>query len=435
VALTFSSTIIIVKLLSDKRELDELHGRIAVGFLIVQDIVVVIMMIVITAVGGVGDDTVLTALLSVIGKGVGLLLGIVIVTRYVLPRFLHLVASSPELLVLSSVAWAVLLAATSDWLGFSSEVGAFLAGISLASTEYREAIGARLVPLRDFLLLFFFLQLGAQLEFDDAGSQIARASVLSAFVLIGNPIIVLVIMGLMGYRKRTAFLAGLTVAQISEFSLILIALALSLGHVDSSAVGLVTVVGLITIGLSTYLILYSHPLYERLEPALSIFERSGKLRELEERPSEAYDVIVYGFGRYGSSIVDELVQERRQVLVVESDPSVVATRTPPEGAAVVYGDAEDLEFAETLPLAGTAWVLCTIAQPTPNLALLHALRHMGYDGRVALTAHTPADAERLSLAGADLVLQPFADAATHVAELLAAEAGPSRPSGQTPPTG
>jgi Kef-type K+ transport system membrane component KefB len=435
IALTFSSTIIIVKLLSDKRELEQQHGRIAVGFLIVQDIVVVIMMIVITAVGGVGDDTVLTALLSVIGKGVGLLLGIVIVTRYVLPRFLHLVASSPELLVLSSVAWAVLLAATSDWLGFSSEVGAFLAGISLASTEYREAIGARLVPLRDFLLLFFFLQLGAQLEFDDAGSQIARASVLSAFVLIGNPIIVLVIMGLMGYRKRTAFLAGLTVAQISEFSLILIALALSLGHVDSSAVGLVTVVGLITIGLSTYLILYSHPLYERLEPALSIFERSGKLRELEERPSEAYDVIVYGFGRYGSSIVDELVQERRQVLVVESDPSVVATRTPPEGAAVVYGDAEDLEFAETLPLAGTAWVLCTIAQPTPNLALLHALRHMGYDGRVALTAHTPADAERLSLAGADLVLQPFADAATHVAELLAAEAGPSRPSGQTPPTG
>jgi Kef-type K+ transport system membrane component KefB len=430
IALTFSSTIIIVKLLSDKRELEQQHGRIAVGFLIVQDIVVVIMMIVLTAIGGVGDDAVSAAVLTVIGKGVGLLAVIAFVTRYVLPRLLHVVASSPELLVLFSVAWAVSLAAASDWLGFSTEVGAFLAGVALASTPYREAIGARLVPLRDFLLLFFFLQLGAQLEFDDAGGQIARAGVLSAFVLIGNPLIVLVIMGAMGYRKRTAFLAGLTVAQISEFSLILIALGFSLGHIDSSAVGLVTVVGLITIGLSTYLILYSHPLFDRLAPALSVFERSGKIRELEERATEDYDVIVYGFGRYGSSIVHELVDAGQRVLVGEADPSIVASGEPPEGAALVYGDADDPEFAETLPLERARWVICTVAQPDPNLALLHALRHLGYAGRVGLTAHTVVDARRLELAGADAVLRPFVDAATHVAEIM--DGDPSPPAGPQP---
>lgn len=231
VALTFSSTIIIVKLLSDKREIDQLHGRIAVGFLIVQDLVVVIAMIGLTAFGQeTSDNHIGLDIAFVAGKGIALLAGIAVMMRWVLPWLLHLVARSQELLVLFAVAWAVSVASLSAWLGFSTEVGAFLAGMSLASTPYREAVGARLVSLRDFLLLFFFISLGAELEFVDAGRQLTEAVVFSLFVLVGNPLIVLVIMGLMGYPARVSFLAGLTVAQISEFSLILAALGLSLGH-------------------------------------------------------------------------------------------------------------------------------------------------------------------------------------------------------------
>lgn len=211
VALTFSSTIIIVKLLSDKREIDQLHGRIAIGFLIVQDIVVVLVMILLTAFGTAEQgDNLVADLALVLGKGVLFVGGILLAMRYLLRPALGWMARSKELLVLFALAWGVALAGLGDWLGFSIEVGAFLGGISLAATPYREAIGSRLISLRDFLLLFFFIDLGSRLDFTDAASQLMAATVLSLFVLIGNPLIVLVIMGLMGYRQRTSFLAGLT---------------------------------------------------------------------------------------------------------------------------------------------------------------------------------------------------------------------------------
>lgn len=243
VALTFSSTIIVVKLLSDKREIDSLHGRIALGFLIVQDLVVVLVMIGLSALGGGADLSRGMTLLQLGLKGGLLLLGIGAMMAFVLPKLLNHLARSQELLLIFAIAWAVALSALSEVLGFSSEVGAFLAGISLASTRYRDAIGSRLVSIRDFLLLFFFVDLGAHLNLSLLGAQIVPALVLSLFVLIGNPAIVMAIMGYMGYRKRTSLLSGLTVAQISEFSLILAALGLSLGHIDEETVGLITLVG------------------------------------------------------------------------------------------------------------------------------------------------------------------------------------------------
>jgi Kef-type K+ transport system membrane component KefB len=208
VALTFSSTIIIVKLLSDKRELDHLHGRIAIGFLIVQDIAVVLAMIALTAFDVSEGSNPMSEVVGVLVRGGALVIGLGAVMRWVLPPVVHRMAHSAELLVLFAIAWAVALAAVTDLLGFSEEVGAFLAGMSLASTPYREAIGGRLTSLRDFLLLFFFIDIGTTLEVGLASSQLVAATLLSLFVLIGNPIIVMVIMGLMRYPKRVSFLAG-----------------------------------------------------------------------------------------------------------------------------------------------------------------------------------------------------------------------------------
>lgn len=267
VALTFSSTIIVVKLLSDKRELDSLHGRIAVGFLIVQDLAVVLAMMVMSALrdsgGELAGGEVLLNMLLRIAAAIALLY---VLMRWILPRLLASIARSQELLLLFAIAWGVGLAAIGEWAGFSKEAGAFMAGFSLASTPFREAIGARLTGIRDFLLLFFFIDLGAKLEFSTLGGEVIPALLLSLFVLIGNPLIVMAIMGYMGYRRRTGLLAGLTVAQISEFSIVFVAMGISLGHVGMSALGLTTLVGIITITLSTYMILYSQPLYERLAP-------------------------------------------------------------------------------------------------------------------------------------------------------------------------
>ena len=303
VALTFSSTIIIVKLLSDKKEIDSLHGQIAIGFLIVQDIVVIIVMIVLSAIGREGESSLVYDISFTLTTSLLLVLLTIVMMKWVIPRLSFFLAKSQELLVLFAIAWAVGLAGLSEYIGFSGEVGAFLAGVSLASSPFKEVIGSRLVSLRDFLLLFFFVNLGANLNMSVIGAQISPAMVFSAFVLVGNPIIVLVIMGWMGYRKRTAFLAGLTVAQISEFSLIFAGLGLTVGHINEEIVGLITLVGLITIGLSTYLILYSYPIFNFLSPVLSVFERKKPYREemIPEFSSNRYDVLIIGLGRFGST--------------------------------------------------------------------------------------------------------------------------------------
>ncbi|SDL42023.1 transporter, CPA2 family [Geoalkalibacter ferrihydriticus] len=421
VALTFSSTIIIVKLLSDKREIDSLHGRIAIGFLIVQDIAVVLAMILLTALGAGGESgSLMLASLGVVIKGIFLLATIGLLMRYVLPRLMDQVARSQELLLLFSIAWAVMLASGGELLGFSKEVGAFLAGISLATTPYREAISSRLVSLRDFLLLFFFINLGSQLDLSVLGAQIGAALIFSAFVLIGNPIIVMVIMGIMGYRKRTGFLAGLTVAQISEFSLILAALGLTLGHIDQDTMGLITLVGLITIGTSTYMILYSHQLYEKISPLLSIFERRIPHRERDEDSSdhaEEADVILFGLGRYGRNIATNLLARHKRVLGVDFDPQIVA-ECRLQGLPVRYGDAEDPEILEHLPLHSTQWVVNATPGYEANLTLLKALQSHGFGGKVVLTAHNQSEAQRYREAGADKVLWPYVDAAEQAVDYL-----------------
>ncbi len=418
------NTIIIVKLLSDKREIDTLHGRIAVGFLIVQDILVIIAMIGLSAFGGAESSSDnWQSLFVLLIKALGLILFLGLAMRYVLPPLLHRLARSVELLMLCAIAWAVSVAIACETAGLSIEVGAFLAGISLATTNYREAIGSKLVSLRDFLLLFFFVDLGAQMELGLLGEQIVPATILSLFVLIGNPLIVMCIMGYMGYRKRTGFLAGLTVAQISEFSLILGALGVSLNHIGKDILGLITLVGLVTIGLSTYMILYSHQRYNLLEPWLSVFERATPKREqskIQTISTIPADVIVFGFGRYGSNMARHLRQRGMQVLGVDFDSRVV-THWQNQGVNIRYGDAEDPEFPATLPLSTTPWVISTISQMQVNLALLDALRHNGYAGKKAVRVHTDREAEILQASGADLILYPFVDAAKEAADLVGAE--------------
>jgi hypothetical protein len=331
-------------------------------------------------------------------------------------------ARSQELLLVFAVAWGVALAALGEWAGFSKEAGAFLAGFSLASTPYREAMNARLTGLRDFLLLFFFIDLGARLDFSTLGAELGTAVVLSLFVLIGNPLIVMAIMGFMGYRRRTGFLAGLTVAQISEFSIVFVAMGITLGHVGVPVLGLTTLVGLVTITVSTYMILYSQPLYERLAPWLSLFERCRPWRELAAEANAAdgrpVQAVVIGLGRYGSRLLRQLRAAGVNAIGVDFDPEAVhALRA--EGLPVQFGDGEDPQFLETLALAQVPWVVTTLPQWESNRALLHALQAVHYRGRLAGAARDAAHARLLAQAGLALVLNPFDDAADHAARHLA----------------
>ncbi len=422
VALTFSSTIIIVKLLSDKNEIDSLHGQIAIGFLIVQDIAAIAALVALTTFGaGIEEEgTVFFSSVLILAKGAGFLAVIGLLMKYVLPWLTHRLAESQEMLTLFAIAWAVFLGATGEVLGFSKELGAFLAGISLASTDYRDAISLRLYTLRDFLLLFFFIHLGARLDWATVGAQLGTSAVFSLFVLLGNPLIVLVIMGLMGYRRRTGFKAGLTVAQISEFSLIISAMGLSIGHITHEIMGLITLVGVVTIFASTYMILYSDPLYNFLSRPLKIFERDNPYREATIESGYAplaVDAIILGLGNYGSSLADYLLQRRKTIVGVDFDPGVLQ-KWRKKGVTVIYGDMSDPEIHEQLPLKRARWVVSTVRSKELNLSLMQHIEALGYAGKIAVTAQNQAEADLFARYGAQVVFRPFIDAAEQAADAL-----------------
>ncbi|MCJ8163461.1 cation:proton antiporter [Pontibacter sp. E15-1] len=421
VALTFSSTIIIVKLLTDKKEIDSLYGQIAIGFLIVQDLVVILIMILLSTLSK-GESASLVEDFSRTGLKGALLAGcIYLLMRWVIPAITTFLAKSQELLTLFSIAWAILLASASQLLGFSSEVGAFLAGVSLASTPFRESISARLASLRDFLLLFFFINLGAMLDLSTLEAQVPAAIVFSFFVLIGNPVIVLIIMGVMGYTKRTSFLAGLTVAQISEFSLILAGMGYNVGHISAEVVGLITLVGLITIGLSTYMILYSHILYSWLAPLLQVFERKSPYKEnvLALNTREPYKALVIGLGRFGSAIAENLRRHGINLLGVDTDPKVVK-QFREAGFDVEYGDLEDPDIFDRLPCQTAAYIINTVPDEGLAKSMLKHLRTRGYTGKILVTAKTAKSAARLRKQDADDVLVPLTMAADGIVDRLSA---------------
>ncbi|MGY6706552.1 cation:proton antiporter [Roseinatronobacter sp.] len=430
IALTFSSTIIIVKLLSDKQEIGALHGKIALGFLIVQDIFVVLAMVTLSALGvGMGDEAGSFADIALVFVGgAGMVAFVVLFIRYAAEPLLNLISRSPELMVIFAVGWAASLAAAGDMLGFGKELGGLLAGVSLASTQYREAISSRLASLRDFLLLFFFINLGASLDLSTLGDQIGPAIVLSLFVLIGNPLIVLAIMGYMGYRKRTGFLAGLTVAQISEFSLIFMAMGITIGHVGQDAMGLVTLVGLVTIALSVYMITWSHKLFEICEPWLGIFERRNAHRETEDTDGSAldrnYDFVIFGLGRYGCRIGQRLHEQGFKVLGIDFDPEALSNWRK-MGLSAAFGDATDPEFVAHMDLGAVRAVVSAVprergslTEADPQLALLHGLTSANYKGKVFLSVQQMAEADDLLKRGASVILKPFDDAADYAVRQL-----------------
>ncbi|MBO6716931.1 MAG: cation:proton antiporter [Rhizobiaceae bacterium] len=436
IGMAFSSTIIVVKMLSDKREIDALHGQVTLGFLIVQDLVVVLAMIALSALGvGTGEEGSAGQAVQVLAAGLALLAFVVVFVRFIAEPLTEYMARVPELLICFAIALAAIFAAVSDFAGLGKEIGGLMAGVALASTRYREAIGSRLAPLRDFLLLFFFVSLGAEIEIGGLGASVVPALLLSVFVLVGKPVIVMAIARLMGYRKRTGFQAGVTLAQISEFSLILAGLGMSLGHLDEDALGLVTLVGLITIAVSSYMISFSGRLYQLAEPFLGIFESAQPKREIDAdgRPAHAgNDIVLLGLGRYGTAIGMRLKRQGLKVLGVDFNPAAVK-RGRALGIDVEYGDASDPEFVRHLPLDGAKWVVSTVpvheaglVHGDTRIAIVQALKNAGFKGKVALSSHRDAEAEALKAAGADLVLEPFQDAADQAVDLLSGGKEPAR---------
>ena len=401
IALAFSSTIIIMKLLSDKNDLDKLYGKISIGFLLVQDLIAIFILIIISSVSQ--DRTVSSTLLHLVFKGVLLVTLLLLIGKYLLPKLSNFFAKSQEFLFLFSIGWGLGLASLFYFAGFSIEIGALLAGVSLSVSPYHYEISSKMRPLRDFFIILFFVLLGSQLSFSNVNQYVIPIIIFSLIILIGNPLIVLILMGLLGYNKRTGFLAGLTVAQISEFSLILVALGVEIGHLSKDILSLVTVVGLITIAGSTYFILYSDKMYPHIEKYLTIFEirKSKKNKESLKK----YDIILFGYNRIGYDFLQSFKKLKKRFLIVDYNPDVISELTKKK-IDCLYGDADDEEFLISLPLKKIKMAVSTVPDFDTNILLINTIKGINPNVITMVISHQIADANVLYERGATYVVLP-----------------------------
>lgn len=401
IALSFSSTIIILKLLSDKKEHNRLYGKISIGFLLIEDLIATTVLIGVSASTNGGLS--LHSIWVLIYKIVGLVFALTIFRALVLSRLKNLISRSQEFLFLFAIGWGLGIAALFKQVGFSLEVGALLAGVILAPLPFAQEAASRLKPLRDFFIVLFFVSIGSHLHVANVREVLPQAIFFSSLVLFGNPLIVMTIMGLSGYTKKTSFKTAMTGSQVSEFSLILLLLANGLGQVTENVVTLVTVIGLITIAISTYMITYSDSLYLVFEGALKLFERQKVRSEHEQR--RRYELVLLGYLKGGHEFLKVFQQLDKSYVVVDYDPNVIDTLES-HNAHYIYGDVTDLELLEELNLEHSRLIVSTITDLGVNSSIAVWLERVNPSAVFICTADTAEEAAELYGQGAAYVILP-----------------------------
>lgn len=400
VVLAFSSTVIVVKILSDKKEMDTLHGRISLGILIVQDLVAAIALMLVPLLTNNGN---IISIISRFSFAIALIVVIFLFSNFVLNRFMNYLAKSQETLFLFGIAWALVLATVFYKQGFSLEIGALIAGMSLASSKYNLDLGGKIKPLRDFFIVLFFVFFGSQLAGPITTKLIEMAIIFSLFIIIVKPLIVMFVLRAFGYKKKINFLTGLNLAQISEFSLIVILLGLSLNHLSQEIISLVVLIALITITISSYSIYYSTPIFNKISWLLNIFE--GKRYRDEGSKNKSYDIILFGYHRIGFKIINSLKELDSSFVVIDYNPKVIFSLNK-LGIDSIYGDAGNKEFLKDIPLDKAKIVISTIPDSETNIVIQEMLREANSEAIFIATTEHPTSALDLYKKGVDYVILP-----------------------------
>jgi Kef-type K+ transport system membrane component KefB len=402
-ALTFSSTIVVVKLLGERRQLDSLFGKITVGYLLVQDFIAIAALIFVTSLGREfkPGQFFVTAI-----EGTFLVILILVLNRFVLQKLFDFFARNSEVLFLAGISWALIFATLYAASGFSIEIGAFLAGLGLANLREQAQIASWVRPLRDFFITLFFLSLGLKLPLASLVPVLGPVSVLSIFVLIGNPLIMMIILGVLGYRRRTSFQVSITSSQVSEFSFILIFLAFRAGLISNPVVAATSATAIITLILSTYLITYSSKIYRLFSPYLKIFER----KTLVERPWEGLEefsdhVVLVGVGRLGQNILKGLKKRDLSAVVVDFNPNAVE-KLQEEKIPVIYGDISDPEIFEKAIGKNTKMIISTVPDREDNRTILTEVKNLEDKFPVVVTSADSNEALEFYKEGAAYVIIP-----------------------------
>lgn len=413
IAITFSSTIIIMKLLSDKREARTVYGRYTIGLMLVQDIIAIMVMIMLPALQS--GESAIVALTWIVVKSLVLLTSVVFLSKFFLPYVIDKIAKSSEFLLIFTLAWCFAIAGFGEWTGVSLEVGAIIAGLSLGSSVYRTEISSRIKPMRDFFIAMFFIILGSQMNISNFSDAIWPSVVLAIFVLVGNPVILYVLYRLMKFTRKSSFLAGLTAAQVSEFGFVFLFVAARGSNFDESVLSIFTIVALITIFISSYLITYNHEIYKFVQPVFRLIGRD-KMKARHES-EDSYDVLVFGYHRLGWKICDALAEMKISFAVVDFNP-IAIKKMEERNIPYFFGDATEVDFLQELPIDKAKMIISTLPRSDDQVALIKHIRLTNDEILLITNLSHIQFMDDLYAAGADYIMMPHLLSGLWLANIL-----------------
>lgn len=416
IAIAFSSTVIVVRNLSDSLQLKSLHGRMLVGILLVQDVIAILVLIFLNTSGaslGIGSASV--TLLSVLIFGIAVYAMRVLLLQSIFDIFSH----TTELLFVSSIAWALFLSFLAEQLGFSLAIGAFIAGITLAPLPYAQEIQGRIKWLRDFFIVLFFSLVGVTIEKSSASGLLLPILALSTLAVFGKMLIISTLMGLTGFRKRTTFITATYLSQISEFSIILIAVGISLKQIDSSVSSVVIYTALITMAVSSLLSANINGIYHRIAGFLKVFERPGHFRDDFHTLAQKMEnhVILFGANRVGGPVLDKLKKLNHKTVVVDFDPDIIK-RLRDKNIISIYGDMGDSEMLDNLFLDKAKMIVSTVKDVIDTKTIIKKIKSVNKSATIFVTAQTAEEALDLYSEGADYVILPHHLSGEFLADMI-----------------
>jgi Kef-type K+ transport system membrane component KefB len=405
-----SSTAVVVKLLYDKQELDTLPGRLTLGILVIQDIYAIFVL---AFQPNFANPTVLPILKAIGGSALLLVAGFLI-SRYVLGRVFASIARAPEMVVAVSIGWCAAVAGAANAMGLSKEMGALVAGLTIAAFPYSIHVTAKTLPLRDFFLTLFFMSLGMKIT-PLKGDMVMVIGAIVLFAVASRFITIYPLLKLSGAGRRTAFITSLNLAQISEFSLVIASLGVVYKHISPGTVAVTIYAMAITCVMSSYAIRFSHPLYlafDRLMGRIG-FGRAGESDEVAQGHSDR-PVVLLGFHRTSQALLDLVETEQPSLMhsfkVIDFNPENLR-KLKERGVEGTFGDLGSLDTLHHAHLHDARLIVSTIPdmllKGTNNLALVKGLREIAPHAAIVAMADDDRHETELLAAGATMTVKPY----------------------------
>jgi len=412
----FSSTLLVAKWVEDKKEVSSLKGRMILGILVVQDLFAIIIM---TVLNGLKEQSMQNLILIPI-QGIVLIGGAFFFSRFILNYILKFAVKYPELLFISSLGVCFLFTEIAPLLGYSTTIGAFVAGVTLANTNYKNETYSRLKPLIIFFNMLFFVGLGLQMDINIISSHtIIYLAVLFLLSFILKPIFIHLTLKMRGYDAKTSFTAGLNLAQFSEFGVIIIAGGIASGII-SSELGTISILGVvITMIISSYLIKYDSEIYNFFRKPLLLFDRFFMQKEFKEPKIDLldYNVIFFGYYELSQEMFKKLQDLGKKILVIENDPvNIKLLRT--DNIPYLYGSVTNPYFLSKFDFSMVNLVVSSLMDEDDTKSIIKYIKSDNPSSTIIVTAKNVRNSLELYETGADYVIYPSYVNEQHVSILL-----------------